>query len=382
MLDHIEEAIEAIQRGEIIIVVDDEDRENEGDFLTAARNATPEVINFMATHGRGLICAPLLEGRCDALGLELMVNQNNAAYETPFTVSVDLIGHGCTTGISAADRSKTIHALIDPKTTKDELGKPGHIFPLRAKPGGVLRRAGHTEAAVDFARLAGFEPAGVIVEIMNEDGTMARLNDCRKIADEWNLKLVSIADLIAFRLKNETLIEKVEEVQLETMFGTLRILAFKQTTNETIHLAVVKGEPDVDSPTPVRVHSSSMIGDVFQLTTHGKGPQLQSALDVIGERDCGVVVYINKLRSGGGLLDELRAYKKMSTSPDDQKQNVVKSRIAHPMDSKDYGIGAQILREVGVGKIELLTDSVRKTGPIGYGLEIVSTTPLRSISDR
>lgn len=373
MLDSIEEAIEAIRRGEVIIVVDDEDRENEGDFLTAARNATPEVINFMATHGRGLICAPLVEDRCDDLGLELMVGQNSAAYETPFTVSIDLIGHGCTTGISASDRSKTVQALINPDTKPEELGKPGHIFPLRAKKGGVLRRAGHTEAAVDFARLAGFEPAGVIVEIMNEDGSMARLNDCRKIADEWGLKLVSIADLIAYRLQNETLIEEVERVELDTSWGPMCIHAFKQLTNEAIHLAVVKGKPTPDQPTPVRVHSSSMIGDVFQLTEKGKGPQLHAALETIGSRECGIVVYINKLRSGGGLLDELRAYKNIGATP---QQKLHHSGLAHPMDSKDYGIGAQILRQIGAGRLELLTDSPRKTGSIGYGLEIVKTTSL------
>lgn len=371
MLDSIEDAIEAIRQGEVIIVVDDEDRENEGDFLTAARNATPEVINFMATHGRGLICAPLVEDRCDELGLEMMVGQNSAAYETPFTVSIDLIGHGCTTGISASDRSKTVQALIDPITNPEELGKPGHIFPLRAKKGGVLRRAGHTEAAVDFARLAGFEPAGVIVEIMNEDGSMARLNDCRKIADEWNLRLVSIADLIAYRLQHETLIEEVENVDVETSWGPMSIRAFRQTTNDAVHLAVVKGKPTPLTPTPVRVHSSSMIGDVFQLTDKGKGPQLRMALETIGHEECGVVVYINKLRSGGGLLDELRAYKTMRNQSAPQNGGV-----AHPMDSKDYGIGAQILRQVGVGKLELLTDSPRKTGPIGYGLEIVATTRL------
>lgn len=373
MLDRIEEAIEAIRRGEVIIVVDDEDRENEGDFLTAARNATPEVINFMAKHGRGLICAPLVEDRCDALDLSLMVDSNNAAYETPFTVSVDLLGHGCTTGISASDRSKTVQALINPETRPEELGKPGHIFPLRAKTGGVLRRNGHTEAAVDFARLAGFEPAGVIVEIMNEDGSMARLPDCRKIADEWGLKLVSIADLIEYRLRNETLIEHLEQVELDTAWGEMCIHAFRQSTNDAVHLAVVKGQPSRDIPTPVRVHSSSMIGDVFQLTSMSKGPQLQSALELIGSRDVGAVVYINKLRSGGGLLDELRAYKTMRKEPAKTSRP---AGVANPMDSKDYGIGAQILRYLGVGKMELLTDTPRKAGSIGYGLEIVSTSPL------
>ena len=283
-LHTIPEAIEAIQRGEIIIVVDDEDRENEGDFLIAARHASPEVVNFMATHGRGLICAPMLESRCDELGLDLMVQSNNAAFETPFTVSVDLMGHGCTTGISASDRSKTIQALIDPATPPDALGKPGHIFPLRAKPGGVLRRPGHTEAAVDFARLAGFEPAGVIVEIMNEDGSMARLPELVKLAEQHNMKLVSIADLIEHRLAHESLIERTAEVSLNTSFGQFKAISFRQTTNEVDHLALVMGEWNPEDAVPVRVHASSMVGDIFQIQDFGKGSAIACRSSAHSER--------------------------------------------------------------------------------------------------
>ena len=361
-LNTIPEAIEAIRRGEIIIVVDDEDRENEGDFLIAARHATPEVINFMATHGRGLICAPLLENRCDELGLELMVASNNAAYETPFTVSVDLMGHGCTTGISASDRSKTIHALIDPSTEPSELGKPGHIFPLRAKPGGVLRRPGHTEAAVDFSRLAGFEPAGVIVEIMNEDGTMARLPELKVLAEQHGMKLVSIADLIAYRLEHESLIQRTADVELNTQFGAFRAISYRQTTNDVDHLALVMGEWDAQDPVPVRMHASSMVGDIFQVTDFGKGPELHAAMKHIQAHGKGVVVFINKSRQGGGLADELKAYaaKKLSS----QEHGGTK------LDSKDRGIGAQILRDVGVTNIALLSNTSKASGDVGFGLHV------------
>jgi 3,4-dihydroxy 2-butanone 4-phosphate synthase / GTP cyclohydrolase II len=370
-LDSIEEAIEAIRNGEVIIVVDDEDRENEGDFLAAARCVSPEMVNFMATHGRGLICAPLIEGRCDELGLGLMVQTNNAAYETPFTVSVDLLGKGCTTGISASDRSKTIEALIDPKTLPEELGRPGHIFPLRARRGGVLRRAGHTEAAIDFARLAGFEPAGVIVEIMNEDGTMARLPACREIAKRFDLKLVSIADLITYRLENETLIEREEEVPLTTAFGEFRALAYRQLTNDVEHLALVKGTWEPGESIPVRVHSTSMIGDVFQVSDFGKGRELHAAMACIESMEKGVIVYINKLREGGGLLDELRAYKRLKVALPARSEKPL-----HPMDGKDYGIGAQILRDLGVTRMKFLSNTPRNKGIIGYGLEITETIPL------
>ena len=369
ILDSIPEAIEEIRNGGVIIVVDDEDRENEGDFLTAARNVTPDVINFMATHGRGLVCAPLVESRCDALDLELMVQTNNAAYETPFTVSVDLLGHGCTTGISTSDRSKTVQALIDPNTKPEELGRPGHIFPLRAKAGGVLRRNGHTEAAIDFARLAGFEPAGVIVEILNEDGTMARLPELKKIADKHNMKLVSIADLITYRLENETLIERTYEVKLNTEFGPFNAISYKQLTDETEHLALVKGNWDIEEAVPVRVHASSMIGDVFQVSDLGKGPQLQAAMAKIEAEGKGAIIFINKLHQSSGIAEELKAY-------DDYHKKKKDTGVFYPFDSKDYGIGAQIVRDLGIRKINILTDTPRKSGNIGYGLEIINHSPL------
>ena len=368
-LNTIPEAIEAIRNGEIIIVVDDEDRENEGDFLIAARHATPEVVNFMATHGRGLICAPLLESRCNELGLELMVESNNAAYETPFTVSVDLIGHGCTTGISASDRSKTIQALIDPNTQGDELGKPGHIFPLRAKAGGVLRRPGHTEAAVDFARLAGFEPAGVIVEIMNEDGTMARLPELVEIAQHHGMKLVSIADLIAYRLEHESLISRTAEAELNTQFGSFQAISYKQSTNDVDHLALSMGEWAAEDSVPVRVHASSMVGDIFQVTDFGKGPELHAAMKHIQEAGKGVIVFLNKSRQGGGLADELKAYNQLKSEK--SKGGFLR------LDSKDRGIGAQILRDVGVRNIALLSNTSKANGDVGFGLTVREVLPLQ-----
>ena len=368
-LNTIPEAIEAIERGEIIIVVDDEDRENEGDFLIAARHATPEVINFMATHGRGLICAPLLESRCDELDLGLMVQSNNAAYETPFTVSVDLLGHGCTTGISASDRAKTIQALIEPKTNPQALGRPGHIFPLRAKAGGVLRRPGHTEAAVDFSRLAGFEPAGVIVEIMNEDGTMARLPELQVLAKRHDMKLVSIADLIAYRLEHESLIERTAEVNLNTAFGAFNAISFRQTTNDVDHLALVMGDWSPDEAVPVRIHASSMVADIFQVRDFGKGPELHQAMKQIEAAGKGVVVFLNKTRHGGGLADELTAYATMAQAQ--------KSGAFPKLDSKDRGIGAQILRNVGVKNITLLSNSKQPTGHAGFGLTIDSIEPIQ-----
>jgi 3,4-dihydroxy 2-butanone 4-phosphate synthase/GTP cyclohydrolase II len=368
-LNSIPEAIEAIQQGQIIIVVDDEDRENEGDFLIAARHATPDVVNFMATHGRGLICAPLLESRCDELGLGLMVESNNAAYETPFTVSVDLLGHGCTTGISASDRSKTIQALINSETRPEELGKPGHIFPLRAKPGGVLRRPGHTEAAVDFSRLAGFEPAGVIVEIMNEDGSMARLPQLVELANKHDMKLVSIADLIAYRLEHESLIERTAEVELNTEFGTFRAISFRQTTNDVDHLALVMGEWDANESVPVRVHASSMVADIFQVSDFGKGPELHAALKQIQQAGKGAVVFLNKTRHGGGLADELNAYAEMKQAQ--QRGNFPQ------LDSKDRGIGAQILRSIGIRRITLLSNSSQRTGDVGYGLTVTAIEPIQ-----
>lgn len=375
ILDSIEEAIEEIKKGNVIIVVDDEDRENEGDFLTAARNITPEIINFMATHGRGLICAPLVEDRCDELGLDLMVQRNSATYETPFTVSVDLIGHGCTTGISATDRAKTVLALIDPNIKPEELGKPGHIFPLRAKRGGVLRRTGHTEAAIDFARLAGFEPAGVIVEIMNEDGSMARLPQLKVIADRFNLKLVSIKDLIEYRLKMDTLIEKqVTDVNMPTQWGDFKLTAYRQTTNDMEHIALTKGTWAKDEPVLVRVHSSCMTGDIFGSCRCDCGPQLHKSMEMIEKEGKGIIVYMNQEGRGIGLVNKLRAYQLQEEGMDTVEANQM---LGFKPDERDYGIGAQILRDLGVSKMRLLSNNPKKrTGLIGYGLEIIDNVAI------
>ncbi|HYG52747.1 MAG TPA: bifunctional 3,4-dihydroxy-2-butanone-4-phosphate synthase/GTP cyclohydrolase II [Flavobacteriales bacterium] len=373
-LNSVSEAIEEIKNGKVIIVVDDEDRENEGDFLTAARNASPEIINFMATHGRGLICAPLIESRCEELGLELMVQNNSAAYETPFTVSVDLIGHGCTTGISASDRAKTVLALIDPATRPEELGKPGHIFPLKAKKEGVLRRAGHTEAAIDISRLAGFEPAGLIVEIMNEDGTMARLPELMEIAKKFDLKIISIKDLIEYRLRTESLIEKTVSVDLPTAHGDFKLVAFKQTMTGAEHLALVKGNWKKDEGVLVRVHSSCMTGDIFGSCRCDCGPQLHKAMEMIEAEGKGVIVYMNQEGRGIGLLNKLKAYQLQEEGLDTVDANL---KLGFKMDERDYGIGAQILRELGVSKMKLMSNNPRKrTGLTGYGLEIVDTVPI------
>lgn len=373
-LDSIEEAITEIKEGRIIIVVDDEDRENEGDFLIAATSVTPDIINFMATHGRGLICAPLVEDRCDKLGLELMVTNNSAAYETPFTVSIDLIGQGCTTGISAQDRAKTIQALVNPDTRPEELGKPGHIFPLRAKRGGVLRRAGHTEAAIDFARLAGFDPAGVIVEIMNEDGTMARLPDLFKIADRFNLKIVSIEDLIKYRLNNETLIEKEVTVQMPTKWGDFNLAAYKQKTTGQEHIALFKGTWEKDEPVLVRVHSSCITGDIFGSCRCDCGAQLHKAMEMVEKEGKGVILYMNQEGRGIGLLNKLKAYKLQEEGLDTVEANI---QLGFNMDERDYGVGAQILRDLGLSKIRLLSNNPKKrAGLIGYGLEIVENVAI------
>lgn len=373
-LDSIEDAIEAIKNGETIIVVDDEDRENEGDFVCAAEKVTPEIINFMATHGRGLICAPLIEDRCDELGLELMVGRNTAAYETPFTVSVDLIGHGCTTGISASDRSKTIKALIDPSIHPDELGKPGHIFPLKAKRGGVLRRAGHTEAAMDLARLAGLYPAGVLVEIMNEDGTMARLPDLVEVAKKFDLKLISIKDLIAYRLKHESLIKREIGVDMPTQWGNFDMIAFRQTNTNDLHLALIKGEWKEGEPVMVRVHSSCMTGDIFGSCRCDCGPQLHRAMEMVEKEGKGVIIYMNQEGRGIGLLNKLKAYKLQEQGMDTVQANLA---LGFPMDKRDYGVGAQILRDLGVSKLRLMTNNpTKRAGLLGYGLEIVGTVPL------
>jgi 3,4-dihydroxy 2-butanone 4-phosphate synthase/GTP cyclohydrolase II len=374
ILDPIEDAIADIKAGKIIIVVDDEDRENEGDFICAAASVTPEIINFMATHGKGLICASLIEDRCEELGLELMVGKNTATFETPFTVSVDLIGSGCTTGISAEDRSKTIKALVNPDTKPEQLGKPGHVFPLKAKAGGVLRRAGHTEAAVDFARLAGFYPAGVLVEIMNEDGSMARVPDLQKVAKKYDMKLVSIKDLIAYRIKKESLIEKVTDVNMPTEFGSFKLAAYKQTSTGDVHMALIKGEWEPDETILVRVHSSCATGDIFGSYRCDCGPQLHAALQMVENAGKGVVVYMNQEGRGIGLLNKLRAYKLQEDGYDTVEAN---HKLGFKMDNRDYGIGAQILRDIGVKKIKLISNNPKKrTGLLGYGLEIMESVAI------
>jgi 3,4-dihydroxy 2-butanone 4-phosphate synthase/GTP cyclohydrolase II len=373
-LHTIEEAIFEIQQGRVVIVVDDEDRENEGDFLTAARNATPELINFMATHGRGLICAPISEERCDQLGLELMVRNNSAAYETPFTISVDLVGHGCTTGISASDRSKTILAMIDPKIKPEELGKPGHIFPLRARKGGVLRRAGHTEAAVDLSRLAGFEEAGVIVEILNEDGTMARLPQLLEIAKKFDLKIVSIADLIKYRISHESLIVEQVQVEMPTAYGDFQLRAFKDQSNDQDHLVLTKGTWTEDEAVLVRVHSSCLTGDIFGSCRCDCGPQLHKAMELINQEGKGAIVYMNQEGRGIGLLNKLKAYKLQEEGLDTYEAN---EKLGFKPDERDYGIGAQMLRAIGIRKMKLMSNNPKKrSGLIGYGLEIIDNIPL------
>lgn len=379
-LNTIEEAIEEIKNGKVVIVVDDEDRENEGDFLTAARNITPEIINFMVTHGRGLVCAPIVEDHCDALGLDLMVQSNSAAYETPFTVSVDLIGHGCTTGISASDRAKTVQALIDPEIRPEELGKPGHIFPLRAKKGGVLRRAGHTEAAIDLSRMAGFEPAGVIVEILNEDGTMARLPQLMEIAEKFDMKIVSIEDLIKFRLKNESLVEPLIDVRMPTLDGDFDLHLFKETNTEKEHLALVKGSWEKDEPILIRVHSSCMTGDIFGSCRCDCGPQLQKSMQLIEKEGKGVIVYMNQEGRGIGLANKMKAYKLQEEGYDTLEANL---KLGFKGDERDYGIGAQIIRSLGVSKMRLMSNNpTKRTGLIGYGLEVVENVPLEIESNK
>ena len=378
-LNTIEEAIADIKAGKIIIVVDDEDRENEGDFLTAARNVTPELINFMATHGRGLICVPLVEDRCDELGLELMVKSNTATYETPFTVSIDLIGHGCTTGISASDRSKTVQALVDPNTKSQDLGKPGHIFPLRARKGGVLRRAGHTEAAIDLAKLAGFERAGVIVEILNEDGTMARLPELLFIAEKFGMKIISIEDLIEYRLKNDSLIEQLVDVKMPTQFGDFQLYAYKEKLTGKEHLALVKGTWEKDESVLVRVHSSCITGDVFGSCRCDCGPQLEKSMRMIEEAGKGVIVYMNQEGRGIGLINKLKAYKLQEEGFDTLEANI---KLGFEGDERDYGIGAQILRDLGVHKMKLMTNNpTKRTGLVGYGLEITENISIEIASN-
>lgn len=375
MFNSIEEALEDIRNGKLVIVVDDEDRENEGDFITAARNATPEIINFMSKYGRGLICAPLTEARCEELNLKMMVSDNTALHQTPFTVSVDLLGYGCTTGISASDRSKTVQALINPKTKPEELGRPGHIFPLKARKGGVLRRAGHTEACVDLARLAGFEEAAVLVEIMNDDGTMARLPQLIKVAKDHDLKLITIKDLIEYRLKHDSMIRREVEVNMPTEWGNFKLHAYSQTDSSQVHLALVKGDWKENEQVLVRVHSCCLTGDVFGSSRCDCGGQLHDAMQMVEEEGRGVVLYMNQEGRGIGLLNKLKAYKLQEEGMDTVEANL---ELGFDMDARDYGIGAQILRDLGVQKIKLMTNNPKKrAGLKGYGLEIVENVPIR-----
>jgi 3,4-dihydroxy 2-butanone 4-phosphate synthase/GTP cyclohydrolase II len=374
MLDSIESAIEDIRQGKLVIVVDDEDRENEGDFIAAANSVTPEIINFMSMYGRGLICAPLTEERCNELQLQPMVVNNTSLHETAFTVSIDLLGNGCTTGISAHDRAKTIKALVNPDTKPEDLGRPGHIFPLRAKKGGVLRRSGHTEATIDMARLAGFEPAGVLVEIMNEDGSMARLPQLKEIAKKFNLKLISIKDLIEYRLRQETLIKEEVRVQLPTKYGTFELVAFEQLNTGEVHMALKKGEWKKDEPVLVRVHSSCMTGDILGSLRCDCGDQLHHAMKMIEAEGKGLVLYMNQEGRGIGLLNKLKAYKLQEQGMDTVEANL---ELGFDMDERDYGVGAQILRHMGISKMKLISNNPRKrAGLLGYGLEVVEKIPI------
>ncbi len=376
MFHSIEDAIKDIRAGKMIIAVDDEDRENEGDFISAAAAITPEIVNFMSKHGRGLICVPLPEEHCDELGLELMVSNNTALHETAFTVSVDLLGNGCTTGISAQDRARTIQALIDPFTTPGNLGRPGHIFPLRAKRGGVLRRAGHTEAAVDLARLAGF-PApygGVLVEIMNDDGTMARLPELIEVANKFDFKIISIKDLIEYRIKRDSLIEEIVRVDMPTQNGNFKLVAFKEKNSTNEHLALIKGEWEKDDAVLVRVHSSCFTGDILGSLRCDCGEQLHKAMQMVEKEGTGVILYMNQEGRGIGLLNKLKAYRLQEGGMDTVEANL---HMGFQMDQRDYGVGAQILRDLGITKLRLISNNPKKrVGLIGYGLEIVENIPI------
>ena len=366
-LNTIEEAIEDIKNGKVVIVVDDENRENEGDFIAAAETVTPEIINFMATHGRGLICAPLTESRCNELDLYMMVQNNTVLHHTQFTVSVDLIGNGCTTGISVSDRAKTIKSLVDPNTKPHNLGRPGHIFPLKAKNGGVLRRTGHTEAAVDLARLAGFKPAGILVEILNEDGTMARLPELIKVAEKFNLKIISIDDLVSYRMENDSLIIKKNDFKIETRFGVYRLRAYQQTTNNAIHIALTKGEWGKDQIIPTRINSTAVNNDILGTLTNNSDKKLDEMFKVIDKEGKGAIIFINKYTSPEKTL------KRLNNLEEIQKPGKITKAPSIEMDSKDFGIGAQILHDLNINKLKLISNSVQKkrVGMIGYGLEIV-----------
>lgn len=373
-LNTIEEAIEDFSQGKIIMVVDDEDRENEGDFITAAETITAEKVNFMAKHGRGLICTPISADLCKQFDIEMMVSKNTSSHETPFTVSVDLLGHGCTTGISASDRAKTIKALSNQETKPEELGRPGHIFPLRAKEGGVLRRAGHTEATTDLARLAGLQPVGALVEIMNEDGSMARLMDLYKIRDHFNLKMISIKDLIAYRIKNESLIEKNETVDMPTEWGDFKLTLYSEINTGQHHMALTKGSWGKDEAILVRVHSSCMTGDIFGSSRCDCGAQLHEAMMMIEKEGKGIVIYMNQEGRGIGLANKLKTYHLQENGYDTIEANV---KLGFKADERDYGIGAQIIRDLGAAKIRLITNNPgKRSGLTGYGIEIVENIPI------
>jgi 3,4-dihydroxy 2-butanone 4-phosphate synthase/GTP cyclohydrolase II len=373
-LNTVKEAIDDIKAGKVVIVVDNEERENEGDFICAAELVTPEIINFMATYGRGLICAPITEKRCEQLELELMVRSNTSLHSTPFTVSVDLLGHGCTTGISAADRAKTIRALVDPDTKPEDLGRPGHIFPLKAKSKGVLRRPGHTEAAIDLTRLAGLRPGGALVEIMNEDGSMARLPELMEIARRHKLKIITIKSLIAYMLEQESLVIKGEKAKLPTKFGTFTVIPFIQKSNRLEHLALIKGSWTPKDPVMVRVHSSCMTGDIFGSYRCDCGPQLHEAMRMIEQAGQGVIVYLNQEGRGIGLFNKIKAYNLQEKGRDTVEANL---DLGFEEDERDYGVGASILRELGLGKVRLITNNpVKRAGLEGYGISIVDNIPL------
>ncbi len=373
-LNTIEEALEDFRKGEFVIVVDDEDRENEGDFIIAAEKVTPEKINFMMRYGRGLLCAPITEDRARELELEMQVPHNTSVHETPFTVTVDRLGNGCTTGVSMYDRCQTILALADPKTTPGDLGRPGHICPLRARNKGVLRRAGHTEAAVDLARLSGLQPAAALIEIINEDGTMARLPQLWEVAQRFGLKIITIKDLIAYRLRSESIVERGEEVMMPTQWGQFRLIPFKQKSNGLEHIVLFKGDISDGEPVLVRVHSSCATGDIFGSMRCECGEQLHRAMELIEQEGRGVIVYLNQEGRGIGLMDKIKAYKLQEEGLDTVEANL---HLGHRADERDYGVGAQILQQLGVQQMRLMSNNpIKRVGLEGYGLEVVETIPL------
>jgi 3,4-dihydroxy 2-butanone 4-phosphate synthase/GTP cyclohydrolase II len=370
----IEEAVEDFKAGEFVIVVDDEDRENEGDFIMAAEKITPEKVNFMLTYGRGVLCAPLSQERCQQLQLEMQVDKNTSLLGTPFTVSVDLLGNGCTTGVSMSDRAKTIKALADPNTKSDQLGRPGHINPLRARDGGVLVRAGHTEAAVDLARLAGLQPAGALIEIINPDGTMARLPQLIEVAKNFNIKIISIQDLIAYRVRTETLVRREEEVTLPTKYGTFQLIAYTQLNNGSTHLALKKGDWEEDEEVLVRVHSSCATGDIFGSCKCDCGDQLHTAMQMVEEKGKGLILYMSQEGRGIGLINKLKAYHLQELGRDTVEANL---ELGFRADERDYGIGAQILKDLHATKIQLITNNpTKRAGLLGHGIKIVDTIPI------